>query len=98
MITGVLEGNRNGAANEPRIVELYAVRDIPDLALYGLQIADNGVNSNAPDHCLGCNWNSNSNLNTTFSLQKGQYLLPKFVKSLFFNVIFCIPDMHCGCH
>ena len=49
MISGVLDGNRNGG-NEPRIVELYAVRDIPNLSLYGLDIALDGTNSTNP--CL----------------------------------------------
>ena len=78
MITGVLDGNRNGS-NWPRMVELYAVRDIPNLAAYGLDIAQNGANSTAPDAALGAsNWNSMSPSNPAMTLQKGQYLLVEY--------------------
>ena len=43
MITGLLEGSWSN--NWPRMVELYAIKDIPDLRSYGFDVAANGVNS-----------------------------------------------------
>ena len=78
MITGVLKGDRNGSS-WPRIVELFAVRDIPNLAAYGLDIAQDGANSTQPDNALGANgWNSMTPANPAMTLQKGQYLLVEY--------------------
>ena len=47
MITGVMEGSWQGG-NWPRMIELYAIKDIPDLRLYGIDVARhvNGYTSN----------------------------------------------------
>ncbi len=48
VITGVGDGPLTGG--QPKIVELYAVNDVPDLGIYGLESANNGGGANAPEY------------------------------------------------
>ena len=50
MITGVFDGVKN--SHWPKVVELYALKDIPDLRKYGFDVAHNGTGSTQP-------WTSN---------------------------------------
>jgi len=43
IITGVIDGPL--PEGEPKAMELYVVRDIPDLTIWGLELASNGANS-----------------------------------------------------
>jgi len=43
IITGVIDGPLPGG--EPKAMELYVARDIPDLTVWGLELASNGANS-----------------------------------------------------
>ena len=43
IITGVIDGPLPGG--EPKAMELHVVRDIPDLTIWGLELASNGANS-----------------------------------------------------
>ena len=47
IITGVVDGPLPGGF--PKAVELYAVSDVPDLSVYGLESANNGGGSSGPE-------------------------------------------------
>ena len=67
MITGVLEGAM-GNRSYPRMIELYAIKDIPDLRLYGFDVASNGSNSTTIS-------NTNTQIFQNVSLVAGQFYL-----------------------
>ncbi len=60
MITGVIDGALSGGL--PKAVELYALRDIPDLGLYAIGVADNGGGTDGPEFQL------------SGTLKKGEFL------------------------
>ena len=52
MITGILEGPIS--SKWPRMIEFYAMKDIPDLRLYGFEARNNGNrNSTTPEVTFG---------------------------------------------
>ncbi|OZC03872.1 CHRD domain-containing protein [Rubricoccus marinus] len=52
VITGVADGPLSGGT--PKVLELYAINDIPDLSVYGVAVAANGnASSGAPSFMLG---------------------------------------------
>ena len=50
MITGILDGDLSGGY--PKYLELYAVTDIADLTIYGIDVASNGASSTKQDYAL----------------------------------------------
>ena len=60
MMTGIFRGDIGGI--EPSVIELYALEDIPDLSIYGIEIAEDGSQAS------GVEYNLNS-----ISLDSGQF-------------------------
>jgi PEP-CTERM motif len=50
VITGVFDGPLDGG--EPKVVELFALTDVPDLSLYNASSANNGGGSDGPESTL----------------------------------------------
>ena len=50
MMTGIFKGDIAGI--EPSVIELYALEDIPDLSVYGIEIASDGSLADGKDYSL----------------------------------------------
>ena len=60
MMTGIFRGDIAGI--EPSVIELYALEDIPDLSIYGIEIAEDGSEASGVEYNL-----------SSMSLDSGQF-------------------------
>ena len=50
IVSGLVDGPHSGGL--PKMVELYALQDVPDLSLYGIGSANNGGGSDGQEYTL----------------------------------------------